>query len=214
MKSFILLPFAALSFVSLAVSAQQCGSQASGVVCANGICCSEFGYCGSTSKYCGARCQSQCGGNPPPTSGGIARLISSSLFDWMLMCHNDPRCSAKGFYLTLVSVRLGMTVQGKGRFLDFSDKLPMKPEPLPGDTAFQGRWLGALIVALIMSIHAQLANNIMVVVRSNSPSNKPSCHNVIIGQWSPSSADASAGRIPGYGVITNIINGGIECGKG
>ncbi|RVX16431.1 Basic endochitinase C [Vitis vinifera] len=33
-------------------------------------------------------------------------------------------------------------------------------------------------------------------------------------QWTPSSADTAAGRVPGYGVITNIINGGIECGKG
>ena len=44
--------------------------------------------------------------------------------------------------------------------------------------------------------------------------NKPSCHNVIIGQWTPSEADGSAGRAPGYGVITNIINGGVECGHG
>ncbi|OWM66487.1 basic endochitinase-like [Punica granatum] len=42
---------------------------------------------------------------------------------------------------------------------------------------------------------------------------KPSCHSVITGQWTPSSADSAAGRVPGYGVITNIINGGIECGK-
>ncbi|XP_024032804.1 endochitinase A2-like [Morus notabilis] len=44
--------------------------------------------------------------------------------------------------------------------------------------------------------------------------NKPSSHNVIIGRWTPSDADRSAGRVPGYGVITNIINGGLECGKG
>ncbi|CAL5366087.1 unnamed protein product [Camellia sinensis] len=43
---------------------------------------------------------------------------------------------------------------------------------------------------------------------------KPSCHDVITGSWTPSSADTSAGRVPGYGVITNIINGGLECGKG
>ncbi|XP_059623390.1 endochitinase-like [Cornus florida] len=43
---------------------------------------------------------------------------------------------------------------------------------------------------------------------------KPSCHNVITGKWTPSAADNAAGRVPGYGVITNIINGGIECGKG
>ncbi|NP_001392109.1 acidic endochitinase P precursor [Nicotiana tabacum] len=44
--------------------------------------------------------------------------------------------------------------------------------------------------------------------------NKPSSHDVIIGSWTPSAADQSANRAPGYGVITNIINGGIECGVG
>ncbi|KAK9164664.1 hypothetical protein Syun_005566 [Stephania yunnanensis] len=43
---------------------------------------------------------------------------------------------------------------------------------------------------------------------------KPSCHDVITGRWNPSDADRQAGRVPGFGVITNIINGGIECGKG
>ncbi|KAK7406902.1 hypothetical protein VNO78_08538 [Psophocarpus tetragonolobus] len=44
--------------------------------------------------------------------------------------------------------------------------------------------------------------------------NKPSCHDVITNKWTPSSTDVAANRVPGYGVITNIINGGIECGKG
>ncbi|XP_011622606.1 basic endochitinase [Amborella trichopoda] len=43
---------------------------------------------------------------------------------------------------------------------------------------------------------------------------KPSAHDVITDRWTPSAADRSAGRLPGYGVITNIINGGLECGSG
>lgn len=43
---------------------------------------------------------------------------------------------------------------------------------------------------------------------------KPSAHDVIIENWTPSAADEAAGRVPGYGVITNIINGGLECGMG
>ncbi|CAI9111033.1 OLC1v1011166C1 [Oldenlandia corymbosa var. corymbosa] len=39
--------------------------------------------------------------------------------------------------------------------------------------------------------------------------NKPSSHDVISGRWTPSAADRSAGRVPGYGVITNIINGSV-----
>ncbi|XP_077246293.1 endochitinase-like [Tasmannia lanceolata] len=45
-------------------------------------------------------------------------------------------------------------------------------------------------------------------------SQKPSCHDAITGQWTPSNEDKTAGRLPGFGVATNIINGGIECGKG
>ncbi|CAN6215558.1 unnamed protein product [Urochloa humidicola] len=40
-------------------------------------------------------------------------------------------------------------------------------------------------------------------------------HEVITGQWrTRTTADTAAGRLPGYGVITNIINGRFECGHG
>lgn len=41
---------------------------------------------------------------------------------------------------------------------------------------------------------------------------KPSCHDVMTGQWAPTPADTTAGRVPGFGLTINIINGGIECG--
>ena len=40
---------------------------------------------------------------------------------------------------------------------------------------------------------------------------KPSCHDAIVGRWTPSSADVAAGRQPGFGVTIDIINGGLEC---
>ncbi|XP_074266817.1 putative inactive chitinase-like protein LaCIC [Silene latifolia] len=40
---------------------------------------------------------------------------------------------------------------------------------------------------------------------------KPSCHTVMIGKWQPTSADKAAGRVAGYGLLINIINGGKEC---
>ncbi|KAH9293672.1 hypothetical protein KI387_041125, partial [Taxus chinensis] len=43
---------------------------------------------------------------------------------------------------------------------------------------------------------------------------KPSCHEVMIGTWNPSWNDEAAGRKAGYGLTTNIINGGLECGYG
>jgi basic endochitinase B len=40
---------------------------------------------------------------------------------------------------------------------------------------------------------------------------KPSCHNVICGNWQPSDEDRRQNRRPGFGMIINIINGGVEC---
>lgn len=40
---------------------------------------------------------------------------------------------------------------------------------------------------------------------------KPSCHAVMTGGWQPSAHDLSMGRIPGFGMTINIINGGLEC---
>lgn len=65
-----------------------------------------------------------------------------------------------------------------------------------------------------------VANDVVIAFKTaiwfwmTPQSPKPSCHDVITGQWQPSDADIAAGRLPGYGVITNIINGGLECGKG
>ena len=43
---------------------------------------------------------------------------------------------------------------------------------------------------------------------------KPSCHDIIIGKWTPTAKDVQQGRVPGFGSTVNVINGGIECGKG
>ncbi|MBB6462869.1 glycoside hydrolase family 19 protein [Flammeovirga kamogawensis] len=43
---------------------------------------------------------------------------------------------------------------------------------------------------------------------------KPSAHDVMVGNWIPSSFDTQNGRSPGFGVTVNIINGGLECGSG
>ncbi len=43
---------------------------------------------------------------------------------------------------------------------------------------------------------------------------KPSAHDVMAGNWQPNDADKAVGRVPGFGMTTNIINGAIECNKG
>ncbi|KAK9755625.1 hypothetical protein RND81_01G039000 [Saponaria officinalis] len=40
---------------------------------------------------------------------------------------------------------------------------------------------------------------------------KPSCHTVMIGKWVPTPEDVAGNRVAGYGLLTNIINGGLEC---
>ena len=42
---------------------------------------------------------------------------------------------------------------------------------------------------------------------------KPSCHDVMTGQFAPSAQDLAAGRKPGFGLTVNIINGGVECNQ-
>jgi len=52
-KVFLLV--ALISCVAL-VAAQNCG-------CAGGLCCSQWGYCGTGNDYCGNGCRENCGGN-------------------------------------------------------------------------------------------------------------------------------------------------------
>lgn len=42
---------------------------------------------------------------------------------------------------------------------------------------------------------------------------KPSAHDVMVGNWRPTASDKKLGRLPGFGMTTNIINGGIECNQ-
>jgi hypothetical protein len=42
---------------------------------------------------------------------------------------------------------------------------------------------------------------------------KPSAHDVMAGNWQPSAQDEQLGRLPGFGMTTNIINGGLECAQ-
>ncbi|GAB2287444.1 Wound-induced protein win2 [Dionaea muscipula] len=53
-------------------AAQQCGRQAGGQLCANNLCCSQYGYCGSTDAYCSPanNCQSNCNGGGGGGGGG------------------------------------------------------------------------------------------------------------------------------------------------
>ncbi|CAA0099207.1 Chitinase A [BD1-7 clade bacterium] len=55
-----------------------------------------------------------------------------------------------------------------------------------------------------------LASAVFFFVYPQPP--KPSMLHVIDGTWQPNDKDEAAGLVPGFGVTTQIINGGIECG--
>ncbi|XP_058780913.1 endochitinase-like [Vicia villosa] len=105
----------------------QCGIQAGGALCRDQLCCSAWGFCGSTPIYCGDGCQSQCPGTspplappllppsfrppppppppsppppppPPPPSPIEEYLISRKDFNEMLKNRDDNRCEGRGFY--------------------------------------------------------------------------------------------------------------------
>ncbi|MCX8957118.1 chitinase [Erwinia psidii] len=55
-----------------------------------------------------------------------------------------------------------------------------------------------------------LASAIFFYIYPQPP--KPSMQFVIDGTWQPNDYDKAAGLVPGFGVTTQIINGGVECG--
>ncbi|WVZ25946.1 hypothetical protein V8G54_004490 [Vigna mungo] len=274
-----------LAFV-LGATAEQCGKQAGGALCPNGLCCSKFGWCGDTDSYCGEGCQSQCKSGPKPTptpstptptpgtGGDITRLISSSLFDQMLKYRNDGRCAGRGFYTYNAFISAARSFSGFGTTGDDNTRkkeiaafLAQTSHETTGGwgsapdgpyawgycfineqnqavycdgggwpCAAGKKYYGRGPIQLTHNYNYGQAGKALNLDLTNNPdlvatdatvsfktalwfwmtaqANKPSSHDVITGRWTPSSADTSAGRVPGFGVITNIINGGIECGHG
>lgn len=63
------IAFVTLVLLAVGANGEQCGWQVGGAFCPNGLCCSRYGWCGSTDEYCSPDkgCQSNCWGSPTPT---------------------------------------------------------------------------------------------------------------------------------------------------
>ncbi|KAI5402230.1 endochitinase A2 [Lathyrus oleraceus] len=268
------IPILLVLFIVSCCSAEQCGTQAGGALCPGGLCCSKFGWCGSTSEYCGDGCQSQCSGS----SGGggtLSSLISGDTFNNMLKHRNDNACQGKGFYTydaflsaakafpnfankgdtatkkREIAAFLGQTShettggwptapdgpyawgycflreQNPSTYCQASSEFPCASgKQYYGRGPIQISWnynygqCGRAIGVDLLNNPDLVATDPVVSFKTalwfwmTPQSPKPSCHDVITGGWSPSSGDRAAGRLPGYGTVTNIINGGLECGRG
>ncbi|KAJ3691325.1 hypothetical protein LUZ61_020489 [Rhynchospora tenuis] len=261
-----------LGVLSLTTQAEQCGSQAGGALCPDNLCCSQYGWCGNTSDYCGEGCQSQC-----TPSGGVASIVTSALFEQMLKHRNDAACPGQGFYTYNAFITAANSFSSFGTTGDDSTRKreiaaffaqtshettggwPTAPDgpytwgycflrenngnadaycdqsaqyPCAAGQKYYGRGpiqlthnynygpCGQAIGQDLLNNPDLVATDPIISFKSalwfwmTLQSPKPSCHAVITGQWTPSAADQSAGRLPGYGVITDIINGEKECGLG
>ena len=63
---------------------------------------------------------------------------------------------------------------------------------------------------LVADTWLNLASAIFFYVYPQPP--KPSMLHIVDGTWQPNDRDKSNGLLPGFGVTTQVINGGVECG--
>jgi chitinase len=91
--SILIAPLAKAYFIMTMVpknaSAQNCG-------CTNGLCCSQYGYCGTGTAYCGPGCQQgPCTGQSPPSS--VANIVTQAFFN-SIINQASSSCAGKTFY--------------------------------------------------------------------------------------------------------------------
>ena len=91
-KISLVLLLCLLGFYSETVNSQNCG-------CAPNLCCSQYGYCGTTDPYCGAGCPSgPCIGSGTPSSGEPVGTIVTQGFFNNIISQASNGCAGKSFY--------------------------------------------------------------------------------------------------------------------
>ena len=107
LKNALIVLLFTLTILAETAFSQNCGKTG----CKGNMCCSRWGYCGTTNAYCGTGCQNgPCKSKPKPTptpsgSGGlnagprgtIASVVTPAFFN-SIMSKVGNGCPAKGFY--------------------------------------------------------------------------------------------------------------------
>ncbi|KAK3018067.1 hypothetical protein RJ639_005192 [Escallonia herrerae] len=136
----------------------------------------------------------------------------------MLKHRNDANCPAMGFYTYQAFISAAKSFRGFGTTGDI-DTRKREIASFLAQTSHETIARRAIGVDLLRNPDL-VASNPTISFKTalwfwmTPQSPKPSSHDVITSRWRPTSTDSAAGRAPGYGLVTNIINGGIECGKG
>ncbi|CAO2842121.1 unnamed protein product [Amaranthus hypochondriacus] len=84
----ILLVLGCVASTFVGAAAQNCG-------CATGLCCSKWGYCGTTADYCGDGCQS--GPCYSSTTVSVPNLVTDAFFNGIIS-QASSSCAGKTFY--------------------------------------------------------------------------------------------------------------------
>lgn len=91
-KISLILLLSLLGFYFETIKSQNCS-------CAPNVCCSQFGYCGTTPEYCGSTCRSgPCRGGGPPTGAGLVGSIVTQSFFNNIINQAGNGCAGKRFY--------------------------------------------------------------------------------------------------------------------
>ena len=91
-RSAILFQLTLLHAGLISTTAQNCG-------CSPDLCCSQYGYCGTGSQYCGAGChEGPCDASPATSGISIADLVTQQFFDGIMNQASSNPCPGKSFY--------------------------------------------------------------------------------------------------------------------
>lgn len=80
---------------AVVATAQQCGQGIGN--CEGGLCCSQYGWCGTTSAYCGTGCQPSFGACTPPSSPPPTSTNGRCGPSFNLKCPTGQCCSQYGY---------------------------------------------------------------------------------------------------------------------
>lgn len=90
-KPSMSLALAAILLAAIApVLGQNCG-------CASNLCCSRWGFCGSTIEYCGQGCQSGPCFTSPSNGNSVSNIVTEAFFNG-IADQASASCEGKGFY--------------------------------------------------------------------------------------------------------------------